>query len=545
MYESFFGLTGPPFRLVPDPSCLFVGKGHRDASAALQVGLAAGARVVVLTGDVGAGKTTLLQALLAGIDPTVTMTVHISAAHLDAATLCERLSEALGLPQEADPLARRVGLLTALPTRQLTTLLAIDEAQHLAPSALDLLEAFASATALAPARLQICLVGQPELRILLNAAQRGSLRELIDVDRHLGPLERAEIRLYVEHRLHCAGWAGRPEFEDAAFTEIFIFTAGNPRRVNLLCNSLMLCAFLKKQQRIDAPAVTWAAAAMREDSFQGAPDPIDLRSHFERRLTLTEVFDPDTELETTTRRQDTPPWSCQSCGGLNASTAPQCWNCEAARPSLDAAADSPGATIHAAEDAMTAPPDAVHVAAAPSTHAADKPAPLALSDGTPHEVETVRYDPSAGTIREEVSASRRRRQAVLASVATVAVALALLAYLVDQEGSHPDSSQNIVSNRTTSTISPPTGPDPLRRGVGSVAPESSVQASAAARSPDLASRARAIEAAAVKVPQDGDTGHGSVAGEVPDAAGTTTPRCSDPAFALGLCDAGSPSERRQ
>jgi hypothetical protein len=66
----------------------------------------------------------------------------------------------------------------------------------------------------------------------------------------------------------------------------------------------MLCAFLKKQQRIDAPAVTWAAAAMREDSFQGAPDPIDLRSHFERRLTLTEVFDPDTRLETTTRREE-------------------------------------------------------------------------------------------------------------------------------------------------------------------------------------------------------------------------------------------------
>ena len=199
---------------------------------------------------------------------------------------------------------------------------------------------------LAPDRLQICLVGQPELRILLNAAQRSGFRKLIGVDRHLGPLEQAEIRLYVEHRLHRAGWTGRPEFDDAAFAEIFIFTTGNPRRINLLCNSLMLCACLKKQQRIDAPAVTWAAAAMREDSFQGAPDLLDLGSHFEHRPTLTEAFEPDApELEAATRREDTPPWSCPNCGALNVSTAMRCSNCEAARPSLDAAAESPGETI--------------------------------------------------------------------------------------------------------------------------------------------------------------------------------------------------------
>ena len=120
----------------------------------------------------------------------------------------------------------------------------------------------ASAAATAPVRLQICLVGQPELRILLDAAEQSGFRELIAVDRHLRPLEETEIRLYIEHRLHHAGWTGRPEFEDAALTEIFIFTAGIPRRVNLLCNSLMLSAWLKGQERIDAPAVTRAATAM-------------------------------------------------------------------------------------------------------------------------------------------------------------------------------------------------------------------------------------------------------------------------------------------
>jgi type II secretory pathway predicted ATPase ExeA len=567
MYESFFGLTGPPFRLIPDPSFLFVGKGHRDAFAALRVGLAAGTRVMVLTGEVGAGKTTLLQALLASVDLASTLTAHISAAHLDAETLSERLSEALGLPRQPDPLARRDALLTALPSSPRATLLVIDEAQHLAPSALDLLETLANATAPAPTRLQICLVGQPELRIVLNAAQRSGFRELIGVDRHLGPLEPAEIRLYVEHRLHRAGWTGRPEFEDTAFNEIFIFTAGNPRRVNLLCNSLMLCACLKKQERIDAPAVTWAAAAMREDSFQGTPDLLDLGSHFEHRLTLTEAFEPDPpEPEAATRREDAPPWSCPSCGGLNASTAPTCWNCEAARPSLDAAAESPCETIHAPEDAVTAPTDAVHDDAGTTVHAADDPAFLTPRGGTPHEVEAVRSAPidapSAAVVPRQVSAARRRRQAILASAAAVVVALVLIAYVLYTQGFQPRLSKNalreIVANRTKTPAAPAPSLDSLRRAAGSISPASSAES--AAPSLGLASPARAIDAAASKAPQDADSARARGADKVPgvaDAApehalpvtpapaATPAPPCNGPAFALGLCDTDSSSIRRQ
>jgi len=564
MYESFFGLTGPPFRLIPDPSFLFTGKGHRDALAALRVGLAAGARVMVLTGEVGAGKTTLLQALLTSVDPASTVTAQISAAHLDAETLSERLSEVLDLPRQPDPLARRDALLSALPSGPRATLLVIDEAQHLTPSALDLLETLAKATPRAATQLQICLVGQPELRILLNAAQRGGFRELIGADRHLGPLEQAEIRLYVEHRLHRAGWNGRPEFEDAAFSEIFIFTAGNPRRVNLLCNSLLLCACLKKQQRIDAPAVTWAAAAMREDSFHGAPDVLDLGSHFEHRPTLTEAFEPSTrELEATTSQEDKPPWSCPSCGGLNASTAMRCWNCEAARPSLDAAAEAPAETIRAAE-ALTAASDAMHVDTTMGTHPAEEPASATIGDRKSREPEVTRSDRLAAVMGQEVSAARRRRQAILASVASVAAALALLAYVVGHQGLHtslsPTEPHDIVGNQTPSLASPRTALDRMRRGVGSVAPDSSAQASTPTRSPDFASRARAIEAAAVKTPQDSAKAHDSIANEVPGAtdaapehavpatpgtAETPTPGCSGPAFALGLCEGDSSSKRRQ
>src|SRR5947207_503271 len=98
MYESFFGLTRLPFQLNPDRSFLFEAKGHREALAALQQGLASGARVMLVTGEVGAGKTTLLQALVQGVDPASTKAVLLSAARLDAEMLIDRLSDALELP---------------------------------------------------------------------------------------------------------------------------------------------------------------------------------------------------------------------------------------------------------------------------------------------------------------------------------------------------------------------------------------------------------------------------------------------------------------
>ena len=561
MYESFFGLTGHPFRLIPDPSFLFMGRGHRDAFAALRAGLTAGARLMVLTGEVGAGKTTLLQALLPSVDPASTIVAHISAAHLDAETISERLSEALGLPRQPDPSAGRDALPSALARSPLATLLVIDEAQHLAPSALDLFETLASATDLAPSKLQICLVGHPELRILLNAPQRRSFRELIGVDRHLGPLEQAEVRLYVEHRLHRAGWAGRPEFEDAAFTEIFIFTAGNPRRINRLCDSLMLCAYLKKQQRIDASAVTWAAAAMREDAFQGAPDLLDLGSHFEQRPTLMEAFEPDAlKAEATTPGEDIPTWSCSRCDRLNPARTIKCWNCEAARPGVHATAERQPEAIDAPEDPATVPPDAAPVDVSMDT--GDDPA-LTMTDGTSQEVAAARSDPLAGVMRQSASAGRRRGHAILAIAMAAAVVLALLAYVFEQQGPNSSLTQkelrDIGANRTTTASRAP-AVDPLRGAAGSVAPASSLQPSAPAPAPGLAGRGNVIEPPPLKSPQGGDSRSAGVVDEVPSAAGaapkrvlpvtpappgTPTPSCSGSALALGLCDADSSSTRRQ
>jgi len=303
---------------------------------------------------------------------------------------------------------------------------------------------------------------------------------------------------------------------------------------------------------------------MREDSFHGAPDLLDLGSHFEHRPTLTEAFEPDKpEVEAAIHCEDSPPWPCPSCQVLNASTTMTCWNCEAARPSLDAAAESPGETIRAPEDTVATLPDAVHVDAATTAHAADDPASLTMSDPTPHEAETVLSDPLAGMVRQQVSAPRRRRQAILAIGVSVALALALTAYFMYPQGIEASLSRtelrDIVANRAKTPAPPAPGLDSLRRAAGSISPASSAESSAQPPSTEPASRALAIDAAAAKAAKDGIDTRGRVADEVSGAAAAAehvlpltpapataqTPPCSASAFALGLCDADSSSTRRQ
>ena len=64
MYEDFYGLTGKPFQLSPDPAFYFGSKGHSSAFSYLKYGVYQGEGFLVITGDIGTGKTTLVRALL-------------------------------------------------------------------------------------------------------------------------------------------------------------------------------------------------------------------------------------------------------------------------------------------------------------------------------------------------------------------------------------------------------------------------------------------------------------------------------------------------
>lgn len=269
MYEKFFGLTASPFQLNPDPAFLFESKGHRRAHAYLSYGVFQAEGFIVVTGEVGAGKTTLVRHLLRELDREKVVAAQLVSTQLEADDLLRSVAIAFGVPTKATGKAELLGaieafLLSLVPLGQ-RALLVVDEAQNLSPRAMEELRMLSNFQLGQRALLQSFLVGQPELREIMRGPSMQQLRQRIIASYHLGPLEERETRGYIEHRLAHAGWKNDPVLDDGLFEPLHRATGGIPRRINALCNRLMLGAFLSERHRIGLADLESAVSEMREE----------------------------------------------------------------------------------------------------------------------------------------------------------------------------------------------------------------------------------------------------------------------------------------
>jgi general secretion pathway protein A len=263
MFEAFFGLSGPPFRLSPDPGFYFASSGHGNALAYMKFGAYQGEGFIVVTGEIGAGKTTLVRTLLESIDPKEIVAAQIVSTQLDAGDLLRAICTAFGIPlkgeSKAQWLATFEAFLTALCACGRRALLVVDEAQNLGQREIEELRMLSNFQLGSHALLQSFLVGQPELRKMLQSKTLEQLRQRVIASCHLEPLAAGEVRSYVEHRLRHVGWDGQTIFADAAYAEIYAYTGGVPRRINLICTRAMLAAFLRSTKEIGARDVAQTA----------------------------------------------------------------------------------------------------------------------------------------------------------------------------------------------------------------------------------------------------------------------------------------------
>ena len=265
MYTRFFGLSEKPFAITPNPRYLYLSERHAEALAHLLYGINESGGFIQLTGEVGTGKTTVVRTLLSRVphhaDVAVILNPRVTPVEF-LLTICEELgldiadADRNSVKQMVDALNRRL-LGAHAEGRRIIVL--VDEAQNLSIDVLEQVRLLTNLETPTQKLLQIILIGQPELRELLDRTDLRQLAQRITGRYHLMPLSREETKGYVRHRLRVAG-ATEEIFTSAALHEVHRLSLGIPRVINVACDRALLGAYTQDVRKI-TPALVRRAAS--------------------------------------------------------------------------------------------------------------------------------------------------------------------------------------------------------------------------------------------------------------------------------------------
>jgi len=271
MYLKHFNLSERPFSITPDPRFLYMSPRHREALAHLLFGLGEGGGFVQLTGEVGTGKTTMCRCLLEhvpdNVDLAMVLNPKVTSIEL-IATVCDEL----GIEYRKDNTSIKVltdvlnDYLLDAHARGRRTVLVIDEAQNLSTDVLEQIRLLTNLETATRKLLQIILIGQPELRTLLQRDDMRQLAQRVTARYRLEPVTREETGAYIKHRLHICG-ANRPIFTRSAVDLIYKLSGGIPRLINVLCDRALLGAYTEDKLQIDKRIVRNAAKEVLADEL--------------------------------------------------------------------------------------------------------------------------------------------------------------------------------------------------------------------------------------------------------------------------------------
>jgi general secretion pathway protein A len=258
MYEQFFNLNVKPFELVPNPDFLFLSRSHKRALTHLDYGIKERIGFILLTGEVGSGKTTIIRNQIKELNGRVTVS-KIFNTKVTSEQLISMVNEDFGLEVTGKDKVTLLRELNDFLIKQYADkchpILIIDEAQNLTPDLLEEVRMLSNLETDKCKLLQIILVGQPELRRTIAQPELRQLRQRISISCHISPLTRKEMQEYIFHRLKIAGNSEAISFSDKTFNIIYDFSRGIPRLVNIICDFLLLSAFVEGTRELSPELV--------------------------------------------------------------------------------------------------------------------------------------------------------------------------------------------------------------------------------------------------------------------------------------------------
>jgi putative secretion ATPase (PEP-CTERM system associated) len=269
-YLEHFELDEQPFRLTPDPDFVYWSKQHARAKAYMESTIWLADGFVVITGDIGSGKTTLLQSFLSEIGDDIVYAV-VSQTQLTATEFLQAVVTEFGFKPFDNRKGELLDMLNMFLIEQYSSgkkvVLIVDEAQNLNRKVLEEVRLLSGIETHKEKVLRIILAGQPELKETLDSPRLKQLVQRIRLRFHIGPLNREEMREYIQHRLHVAGRESDDLFEEETFDVIHRYSGGVPRLINTLCDTALLCAFADEKHTVG------------EDDIMGAVEELNWTEH--------------------------------------------------------------------------------------------------------------------------------------------------------------------------------------------------------------------------------------------------------------------------
>jgi putative secretion ATPase (PEP-CTERM system associated) len=277
MYEKHFSFKYKPFELIPNPDFLFLSDSHKKAITYLDYGIKEKAGFILLTGEIGSGKTTIVRNMIKNLNGNIKIS-KINNTKVTSEQLISMINEDFGLDiigKDKTTLLRELNyFLIEQYSKNVQLILIIDEAQNLNPDLLEEIRLLSNLETDKTKLLQILLVGQSQLKKTLNLPDLMQLKQRININYHIVPLNMDETAQYIKHRLTIAGNPDVIKFKEDMLGYIYQFSKGIPRLINILCDFMLLTTYVEGDKQVKVKTVREIVNDLKSHDYWNEEDEI-------------------------------------------------------------------------------------------------------------------------------------------------------------------------------------------------------------------------------------------------------------------------------